>query len=125
MFFVNVVLFFVFGFFFVFHFRRVFLEKRLSLESHVQSLQLFLEGIFERKEKIEKEITALNLILTKTVKMYEAARNICISLDEEKLFSKLNQILCLNHWIHFLEHIFYLFDLFQKIQAKDFLLDLV
>ena len=91
MFFVNVVLFFVFGFFFVFHFRRVFLEKRLSLESHVQSLQLFLEGIFERKEKIEKEITSLNLILTKTVKMYEAARDICMSLDEEKLFSKFKE----------------------------------
>lgn len=91
MFFIGPGLFVVLGFVFFLIVRRLLSGKNEDARSRVRSLASAQKSAIERKEAIEKEISSLNLVLTRTVKMYEAARDICTSLDEEKLISRFKE----------------------------------
>ena len=87
----SIVIFFGLGLFFVFYFRGILSEKRRALESRISADTESFERIVQEVGGIEHEITFLTPVLTKTIKIYEAARDICMSLDEEKLLLKFRE----------------------------------
>lgn len=73
-----------------------FLVRALSDMSVAQEVELAtLQGRqaeeTAKREKIERGIAVLNITLTRTMKMYEAARDICTFLDEERLFLRFKE----------------------------------
>ena len=68
---------------------RFFLRERHSeIISEIQDVENSLASLKSKKESMEAELSSQNCVLVKTVKMYEAARDICTSLEEGKLFSR-------------------------------------
>ncbi len=74
----------------------IFLNKKLSYARQELQMQLrFVEAelidLHATKRVLEKEIETKNSELSKTVKIYETARDICSSLDEDKLISRFKE----------------------------------
>ncbi len=70
---------------------RLLAEEGSERESDLASLAASLQQILTAKKEIEKEIVSLNAVLSRTLKMYEAARDICATLDETKLFERFKE----------------------------------
>lgn len=71
---------------------KVFLnEQRYSEAADCMGVELALKELFAKKEEIETDIVCAKAVLAKTARMYEAARDICASLDEEKLIMKFKE----------------------------------
>ncbi len=91
MLFLGIALFFTLGAF-LFYILRCSVSRHLAvLESEMKVSEAEEKEVLLGQEQIEREIASLSAGLTKTVRMYEAARDICTSLDEEKLFLKFKE----------------------------------
>ncbi|MDD5020095.1 MAG: GGDEF domain-containing protein [Candidatus Omnitrophica bacterium] len=67
---------------------KIMSRDRAQKESDLASLAASLQQTLTSKRDIEKEILALSTVLSRTLKMYEAARDICATLDESKLLER-------------------------------------
>lgn len=79
-------------FIFVFLIRYSLLSRLGDMESVIEGLKGADKDIKRRNRDIESEIAALNFDLSKTVNVYETARDICTSLlDEDSFFNKFRE----------------------------------
>ena len=100
MFILMFVIFAVFSFLSVVFFEKSLMLKNKKKAADIVAIGLELEGRLFLRNSLEKEIEEANSELTKTIKIYETARDICSFLDEEKLFSRFKEDLG-----KFVEHI--------------------
>lgn len=70
--------------------RSSFLDIK-SKESDLASLSASLHQAFDEKRELENNIFSLSNSFAKTVKMYEAARDICVTLEETKLVERFRE----------------------------------
>ncbi len=84
------IFFFIAGFLF-FLFKASLNEQRYSEVADCMNSELALKEMFVKKEEIETDIACVKAVLSKTARMYEAARGICTSIDEEKLIMKFKE----------------------------------
>ncbi|HQP91773.1 MAG TPA: GGDEF domain-containing protein [Candidatus Omnitrophota bacterium] len=88
------LVFFIFGVFSclaVIFFKISLIQKNDMISAEIDELELRLKNIYYRKDALERKIDSANSELTKTIKIYETARDISSSLDEEKLLSRFNE----------------------------------
>lgn len=72
--------------------KRSFISSINDLRDSIESIGKLDKELAFKNSNVESEITSLNLILSKTVNVYEAARDICTSLlDEEDFFKKFKE----------------------------------
>jgi diguanylate cyclase (GGDEF)-like protein len=70
---------------------RFLADEASEKESDLASLAASLQQILTSKKDIERDIVSLNAVLSRTLRMYEAARDICATLDETKLFERFKE----------------------------------
>jgi len=70
---------------------RLLADEGSEKESDLASLAASLQQTLTSKKEIEREIVSLNAVLSRTLRMYEAARDICATLDETKLFERFKE----------------------------------
>ena len=88
---IALVIFLVFGFGILFTLREFLKEQHLKIKADIDTMENACAKICQRKDKNEEEILLLNQTLTRTIKMYETGRDICTSLDEERLFERFRE----------------------------------
>ncbi|MFH0940603.1 MAG: GGDEF domain-containing protein [Candidatus Omnitrophota bacterium] len=91
MFLILIALFLILGLLLILGIRALMSARLAELSAQVKMLEIDQKEAFSKQELVEKEIASLYAVLTKTVKMYEAARDICTSLDEEKLLARFKE----------------------------------
>lgn len=84
----SMLIFFLIAGFLFFLFKSSLDEKRYSEIADYMNSELVLKEMFAKKEAIETDTVSAKALLAKTARIYEAARDICTSLDEEKLVMK-------------------------------------
>jgi diguanylate cyclase (GGDEF)-like protein len=72
-------------------FKSLLKERRLTLVSENAKIREALSLLESQKRNVEAELSHANFNLTKTVKIYEAARDICASLEEGDLFERFKE----------------------------------
>lgn len=76
------------GFLIVVFLRQKMVEKKRTMEHQKALRESLSQEVLGQKHALEKDVADLNRDLTKTLKMYEAARDICVALEEDQLFLK-------------------------------------
>jgi diguanylate cyclase (GGDEF)-like protein len=84
-------LFLVFGSWIFVYFKKESQQSYRKIKADIEVMENAHAKICLRKEKNEREIFSLNQALARTIKMYETARDICISLDEDRLFARFKE----------------------------------
>jgi diguanylate cyclase (GGDEF)-like protein len=69
----------------------IFSRNASEIDAEIRLVESGVTKLLGQKEALDFQINAVNLGLTKTVKMYETARDICTSLDEEKLLTSFRE----------------------------------
>jgi diguanylate cyclase (GGDEF)-like protein len=99
-------------------------RKKKALAEQVAQKAFILKGTLNDKKKLELEVSELNQTLAKTLNMYEAARDICVSLEEEELLTSFKTNL--KNFIHFSSClIFGPADFDQKLYQRDLVFPLL
>lgn len=75
----------------LFLFKTALNEQRYREITDCMRSELALKELFIKKDEIENDISCAKAVLSKTARMYEAARDICTSVDEEKLILKFKE----------------------------------
>ncbi|MFH1691941.1 MAG: GGDEF domain-containing protein [Candidatus Omnitrophota bacterium] len=84
----SLLIFFLIAGFLFFLFRASLNEQRYSEIADCMSSELLLKEILVKKEATEADTVSVKALLSRTARVYEAARDICTSLDEGKLVAK-------------------------------------
>lgn len=87
----SLFIFFMSACFLFFLFKFSLNERRYKEVADCVRSELALKEMFKKKEAVEADIVCAKAVLSKTARMYEAARDICTSLDEEKLIRKFKE----------------------------------
>ncbi|MFA5038909.1 MAG: GGDEF domain-containing protein [Candidatus Omnitrophota bacterium] len=71
--------------------RKIFFIEIRQKESDLASLAASLQQILNGKKDLDGEIMLLSMTLSRTLKMYEAARDVCVTLDESRLLVRFRE----------------------------------